>query len=56
MNVLCINDDTILAESFKRDDKIAKAIRNFKYEESNSFSGKDHIFFAMSFIDDALGT
>lgn len=55
MKVLRITDDTILAESFKRDDNIAKVIRNFKYEENDSFSGEDHIRFAMSFIDHALG-
>ena len=47
MKVLHITDDTILAESFKRDDNIAKVIRNFKYEENDSFSGKDHIRFVI---------
>ena len=56
VKVLHITDDTILAKSFKRNDNIAKVIRNFKYEENDSFSGEDHIRFAMSFIDHAQVT
>ena len=55
VNTLRITDAVIRAESFQRDDNIAKAIRDFKYEESDSFSGEDHLRFAMSCIDDALG-